>query len=124
MAITARELEALVERLLSEGVPPGVVSRSLDLDPDVVKSAMKGIRITRYGTDDLSDYTEQMQWRVIEEAMTALSTGSAAEKARVMSTVLGKQMAAASKRAPEGQRDKLAQLEEMFAGMRGDDGPT
>lgn len=120
--ITARELEALVERMLGEGVPPGVVSRVFDLDADLVKAALKGIRVRKYGTDDLNDYMEQMTWDAIEAARTAIATGSSAEKNRVLATVLGKQMTAAVKRNPEGQRDAAGKIMEMFGHMRGDDG--
>jgi hypothetical protein len=120
MTITARELETLVERLLSEGVPPGVVSRVLDLEPDLVAEAQKDVRIRKYGTDDLNDYMEQMTWDAVEAARTAIATGSAAEKNSVMRAILGKQMTSAAKRSPEGQRNQVAKVMEMFATMRGE----
>jgi hypothetical protein len=120
--VTADEFKTLVERMLTEGVPPAVVARIVNMDVDLIKEAQKEVRVKRYGTDDLNDYLEQMQWRTIEEAMTSLATGSSTDKARVMSTVLGKQMTAATKRMPEGQRDAGAKIQELMASMRGDDG--
>jgi hypothetical protein len=99
-----------------------VVSRVLDLEPDLVAEAQKDVRIRKYGTDDLNDYMEQMQWDAVEVARTTLANGSTAEKARFVSSILSKQMTAAAKRAPEGQRDNAEKMLEMFAAMRGDDG--
>ena len=118
----AAEFKKLVERMLEEGVPPGVVARVMEIDDDLVKEALKGVRVNRYGTDDLNDYMEQMQWRAIEEALSALATGSATDRAKILSTVLGKQMTAAAKRMPEGQRDQVAKIQDLMAAMRGDDG--
>jgi hypothetical protein len=122
--ITARELEAIVDRMLSEGVPTGIVSRVFDLDLDLVKEEQRKVRVRMYGTDDLNDYLDQMKWDAIETARNTLATGSVAEKARFVSTILGRQMAAASKRAPEDQRDQRAQVEEMFKNMRGEGEPA
>ena len=41
-AVTGDELEALVERCLSEGVPPGVVSRVFELDDAYFERAYLG----------------------------------------------------------------------------------
>jgi predicted alpha-1,6-mannanase (GH76 family) len=118
MSITALELETIVEKMLVEGVPPGVVSRVFDLDLDLVKDEQRKVRIRKYGTEDLNDYMEQMQWDAIETARTTLATGSTAEKSRFVSAILGKQMTAAAKRTPEGEREKRDQVEEMFRKMR------
>ena len=120
--MTPDELQEIVKMMLSEGVPPGVVSRVFDLDLDLVKEQQRGLRVKRYNTDDLNDYMEQMQWDAVEVARTILATGSTVEKARFVNAILGKQMTAAVKRAPEGQRDSLDKVTEMFAKMRGDDG--
>ena len=120
--MTPDELQQIVKSMLAEGVPPGVVSRVFDLDIDLVKEEQKRTRVGKYNTDDLNDYMEQMQWDAVEVARTILATGSTTEKARYVSAILGKQMSAAAKRAPEGQRDSAAKMLEMFAAMRGDDG--
>lgn len=118
--MTGAELKLLTERLLGEGVPPGVVGRVLELDPELVAETLKKVRVRKYETDDLNDYMEQMTWDAVEAARTAIATGSAAEKSRVMSAILGKQMTAAAKRNPEGQRGQIAKLQQMFGEMRGD----
>lgn len=120
--MTPGELQGIVESMATEGVPAGVISRVFGLDLDLVKDTVKEVRIGKYGTDDLNDYMEQMQWDAVEVARTTLATGSSTEKARLMSAILGKQMTAAAKRRPEGERDELGKIEEMFAAMRGDDG--
>lgn len=117
--ITAKEFEAIVERFLEEGTPPGVVSRALNLEIDLVKDAQKKVRVRKYGTDDLDDYTEQTQWDAVEVFKTVLATGSTSEKARFASIILGKQLSAIGKRKPQSQREQTEQLEDLFREMRG-----
>ena len=116
--MTGEELEGLVERCLGEGVPPGVVARVFDLDDDLVKEKQKEVRKAKYGTDDLNDYLEQVQWDTLEWAKTTMANGAPAAQARVAATVLGKQMTVAAKRTPQGERDTAEQIMEMFARMR------
>lgn len=108
----------LVERMLEEGVPPGVVGRVLLADDELVKETQKKVRIRKYGTDDLNDYLEQVQWDTLEWAKTTLASGAPAAQARVAATVLGKQMTVAAKRTPQGERDTAEQILQMFADMR------
>jgi hypothetical protein len=122
MSTTAKELEKIIEKMLLEGVPPGVVDRVFPgVGLDTIKEAQKQVRVAQYGTDDLNDYLEQMQWMAVEDAMTTFQTGSATERARVRSAILGKQMTAAAKRPPEGTRNQRQAFDKMFAHMRGDD---
>ena len=116
--MTGEELEGLVERCLEEGVPPGIVARVFDLDDDLIKEKQKEVRKAKYGTEDLNDYIEQIQWDIIDWAKTTMATGAPAAQARVAATVLGKQMTVAAKRTPQGERDTAEQLMEMFARMR------
>jgi hypothetical protein len=114
----AELLETMVERLLGEGVPPGVISRAFQLDLELVKQRQAQVRKAKYGTDDLSEYMEQMQWTAVEEALKTMTSGSVAEKTRFVSAILGKQMAVAARRTPESQRKATEGLLEMMAGMR------
>jgi hypothetical protein len=117
--ITADELEGIVEKMLSEGVPAGVVSRVFSLDLDLVKATQKQVRTNKYGTDDQNDYFEQMVWDTIEWARTTMATGSAADQSRVGTAILGKQMTAALRRAPQGDRDAQDEWMDVFKKMRG-----
>ena len=85
-------MENLVTRLLTNGVPKSVVARSLDLDPDLVGAKLKEVRVNRYGTDDMTEYMEQLQWDAVDDARQIIANGSAAEKTRVLGMVLGKQV--------------------------------
>lgn len=118
MSLSGKELETLVIRLLTENVPPGVVARVFDLDTDLVKATQKTLRVRRYGTDDLSDFLEQMQWEAISDALETLHEGSTAEKARIHSLVLGKQMALSARRSPEAARDSAAKVMDLMTQMR------
>jgi hypothetical protein len=118
--MTGEELEALVERLLTRGVPKSVVAEALDLDADLVDAKLRGVRVERYGTDDMTEYMEQLQWDAVDEARRIIEGGSAAEKSRMLGMVLGKQVALSARRTPESVRNSqeavLGLLESMRAG--------
>jgi hypothetical protein len=116
--ITARELETIVECLLEEGVPPGVVSRVFQLDPELVKTAQGKVRVRRYGTEDLSEYLEQIQWDTLDRVRDIIANGSTTDQVRFAGAILGKQMALTARRTPETQRKMTDQVMTMLEGMR------
>ena len=116
--MTGAEMENLVTRLLTNGVPKSVVARSLDLDPDLVGAKLKEVRVNRYGTDDMTEYMEQLQWDAVDDARQIIANGSAAEKTRVLGMVLGKQVALSARRTPEAVRNSQDSVIEMFKEMR------
>lgn len=122
--ITARELEAICEALLVEGVPPGVVARVFHLDGDLVKKLQTKLRIKRYGTEDLSEYLEQIQWDTLDELRTIIARGSAADKVKFAGMLIGKQMAVAARRTPEKTREATDRVLEILENMRTGEGRT
>ena len=116
--MNADELETLVERLLTRGVPKSVVAEALELDGDLVGDKLKEIRVQRYGTDDMTEYMEQLQWDAVDESRRIIETGSATEKSRVLGMVLGKQVALSARRTPESVRNSQGAVLELMEGMR------
>jgi hypothetical protein len=116
--VTGEELEVLVTRLLENGVPKSVVARSLELDPELVAAKLKEVRVARYGTDDMTEYMEQLQWDSVDEARAIIANGSAAEKTRVLSQVLGKQVALSARRTPESVRNSQGAVIDLMEAMR------
>ena len=87
--MTPSELEEIVHALLAEGVPPGVVARALELDPMLVKDAQAEVRVHRYGTDDITEYNEQLMWDAVDRARDVIAHGSATERDRLLQMVDG-----------------------------------
>jgi hypothetical protein len=117
--MTGEELETLVVRLLERGVPHSVVADTFDLDPDLVRTTQKEVRVQRYGTDDMTEYMEQLQWDAVDEARRIIEDGSATEKKQVLGMVLGKQVALAARRTPESVRNSQEAVLGLLQGMRG-----
>ncbi len=117
--MTGDELEEIVTRCLEQGVPPGVVARVFDLDHDLVKEAQRTVRVKRYGTDDMTEYMEQLQWDAVDDARQIIASGSAAEKTRVLGMVLGKQVALSARRTPESVRNSQGAVLDLMESMRG-----
>ena len=116
--MTGEELEEIVERCLTEGVPPGVVARVFDLDPELCKQAQSGCRVKRYNTDDMGEYMEILLWETVEDALRTLKVGSAAERRSVHQVILGKQVALAARRTPESVRNSQDAVIELMESMR------
>lgn len=114
--MTEKELRAIVHGLLIEGTPTGVVSRVLHLDEDLIKQHQKIVRVERYGTADMEEYKEQLQWDALEFARVTLAKGKPAEQARVMSTLLGKSMAGT--RVPDSVKEARAELDQVAEDMK------
>lgn len=112
------ELELIVESLLVEGVPPGIVARVFTLEPDLVKEIQRNVRVKRYGTDDLTEFTEQLQWDAIDKAREVIFSGSAVDSTRFVSAILGKQIALAARRTPDSQRRATDAVLDLFEKMR------
>lgn len=112
------ELELIVESLLVEGVPPGIVARVFTLEPDLVKEIQRNVRVKRYGTDDLTEFTEQLQWDAIDKAREVIFSGSAVDSTRFVSAILGKQIALAARRTPDSQRRATDAVIDLFEKMR------
>lgn len=116
--MTPEELELVVESLLAEGVPTGVISRVFSLDVEMVKQCQRVVRIRRYGTDDLAEYIEQMEWDAIDKARDVIEHGSQADQNKILSTVLGKRVALTGRRTPEGQRRNQEAMIDALSAMR------
>lgn len=123
MAITVKELELIIESLLVEGVPPGIIARVFDLELNLIKDAQRKVRIKRYGTEDLVEFTEQLQWDAIDKARDIIWKGSAVDSTRFVSAILGKQIALAARRTPEAQRRATDAVLDLFTNMRNGDAP-
>jgi hypothetical protein len=110
--------ELLVRRCLESGVPTGVVADVFELPADVVKELQKLVRVERYGTADMAEYLDNIQWQTLERAQQMLDDGSPEQAARIVSAVFGKQIAAAGKRPSEGLEAQRAEMMAALTGMR------
>jgi hypothetical protein len=120
--VTGDELERVVKALLSRGVPSAIVADVFGLDLDLVKLAQSEGRVERYGTDDMTEYVEQMNWEAIEEARRIIHSGSSTEKSRMLGMVLGKQVALTARRTPESVRNSQSAVFDLMEKMR--EGPA
>lgn len=118
MNVDYEALEMFVYRCLEEGVPTATVSRIFGLDHELIKECIKQVRVHRYGTDDLVDYTAQLQWDALEEAKRIMSIGQPSERSRFAAAVLGKTLAIQGRRTPEKLVEAQEQIRELFTSMR------
>ena len=116
--ISPDELEEIVGRLLLEGVPTGIVARVFHLDPELVREAQRSVRVKTYGTDDIAEYTEQLQWDAVNHAREIVASGSEADRMKFLSVILGKQVALNARRTPDAQRKSQEALLDLLAKQR------
>jgi hypothetical protein len=116
--VTSGELELVVEKLLQEGVPSGVVARVFGLEEELIRQAVRQMRLKRYGTEDIAEYTDQLQWDAVEHAREILAHGTEADKMRLTNFTLGKHIALSGRRTPESQRRSQEELLDALRHMR------
>jgi uncharacterized membrane-anchored protein len=123
--MTEAEFELMVKRCLSNGVPVGVVAQVFELDRETVAEAKKELLVTEYGTADLAEFREHLEWKTLDKCRQILDTGSPAEAARIATTVLGRQIARGAKTISDGQREAQQSLAAKMEAMRtGDPAPA
>lgn len=110
--------ELLVRRSLEAGVPPGVVAAIFELTTDVAKELQRQVRVERYGTADMAEYLDQIQWQTLERAQQLLEGGSPEQAARIVNSVFGKQIANAGKRPSSALEEQRAELMAAMKGVR------
>lgn len=114
----AELLEVMVDRLLGEGVPPGVIGRAFELNVELVKERQSLVRKKKYGTDDLSEFIEHLRWAALEGALETVTSGSVSDKKAFLSVILGKEMAVNARRTPESQRKAVDTVMDLMESMK------
>ena len=59
----------LLHSLLSQGVPPTALARAFAIDPDFIRGVAEQVRIRQYGTAELAEVMNWLQWEAIDEAV-------------------------------------------------------
>lgn len=117
--ISTAEFAVIVRRCLENGVPVTVVARIFTLDRDLVAEARRELTVRDYGTAELGEYRQWLEWKTLATCHHLLESGSPAEKARIATQVLGRQIA----RAPGGETDAAKEarerIEATLENMRG-----
>lgn len=115
MSLTGDELAYIVDRLIEEGVPAGIIARTFELEEDLVRKQQKLVRIRRYGTADMEEYLEQVQWDLIDKVRESIAGGKVADAARYSAAL--KSMMGTDRRVPDSIRaardNVLGNFEEM-----------
>jgi hypothetical protein len=110
--------ELLVRRSLEAGVPPGVVAGIFELTTDVAKELQRQVRVERYGTADMAEYLDSIQFQTLERAQQLLEEGSPEQAARIVNSVFGRQLANAGKRPSSALEEQRAELMAAMKGVR------
>jgi len=123
MAWTEKDLTYTVNALLEEGVPVAIVARVFSLDEKLVEDQRKKLRVEKYGTADMEDFLEQIEWQAIDVVRNVLKTGTTTEKARYTNLVMSGRIRARTKRVSDSVREGRERLVEEFEAMKAG-GPT
>lgn len=118
MTIELDVYEALLARSLERGVPVDAVADIFELPVETVREMAKEVKIRRFNTSDRDEYLEFIQWETLERVQSMIRHGSAEQVARISTTVLGRQIAAAGRRPSSDTEERRAELMSMFAGIR------
>jgi transposase-like protein len=116
--ITDAEYLLMVRRCLENGVPVSVVARIFELDPELVAEARRDLLVAEYGTAEQSEYRASLEWKTLATCHQILESGSPAEKARIATQVLGRQIAKATGGESDASKEARDKLEQAMASMR------
>jgi|HubBroStandDraft_6_1064221.scaffolds.fasta_scaffold00184_20 hypothetical protein len=115
---TEKDLTYTVNALLQEGVPVGIVARVFSLDEDLVDKQRKKLRVEKYGTADMEDFLEQIEWQAIDVVRNVLKTGTTTEKARYTNLVMSGRIRARTKRVSDSVKEGRERLTEELEAMK------
>lgn len=112
------EFEFLVTRALELGVPNDITAELFELPLDTVSELQRTVRIRKFGTDDMSEYLEGIQWRSLELADRLLRQGNTDQAVKIVTAVFGRQIQAAGRRPSSDLERARAQILDRLGGMR------
>jgi hypothetical protein len=115
--LTKEQQADLIDRLLRSGVPPTAVANALELEVGTVKECLSVIRVTAYGSEELSEAMTQLMWDALAEARDQLLFGTPAAKARIIQICIGRGATIVSKRPPETAETIRRAFDEMREAM-------
>lgn len=105
----------IVHEFLSAGVPPTTLAIAFSLDPDDIKLIRDQLNIRNYGTSEIYEAMNHLQWKAYETALQMLRTGTPSERRQTINMVLARTVGIAGKQ-PSGEFDKIReQLVELAA---------
>lgn len=112
------EYQHLITRSLELGVPTHIVSELFQLPMATAKDLQKHIRVGTFGTDDQSEFVENLQWRALQEADRMLRSGSPDQAMKIVTSTFGRQIQAAGNRPSSALEERRQELMDTFARMR------
>ena len=112
------EFEHLVLRALELGVPADLTAELFELPVDTATELLRTVRVRQYGTADLPEFIEGLQWRALEHADRMLRSGSVDQAAKIVTAVFGRQIQAAGRRPSTELEEARARITQMFSQAR------
>jgi hypothetical protein len=118
MPMQLEEFEYLVTRSLELGVPTDICSELFELPLDTCTELQSRVRVRKFGTDDMSEYVEGIQWRALEVADRLLRQGNTDQAIKIVTAVFGRQIQAAGRRPSSELEKARAQILGRLGDMR------
>lgn len=106
-------LETLATRLLEVGVPPTAISKAFAVDIEAVRTLQSTLRITPYGTAEITEAMNFLMWRAYHDALDILDSAPSTSRQRFITTLLSRQSLILGKESPEGLNKMRAELQEL-----------
>jgi hypothetical protein len=112
------EFEYLVNRSLELGVPADIVAQLYEIPLDTATQLQSRVRVRQFGTDDMAEYLEGIQWRALEHADRLLRQGNSGDAVKIVTAVFGRQIQAAGRRPSSDLERARAQILDRLGSMR------
>lgn len=105
-----------ITKLLESGVPTGPIAQAFNLTQQTVKDLQAAIRVSRYGSSEISELMAGLMFEAYTEARNTLHNGSPSAKTRMIQMILARAMGLVGRQAPE----EFERLRSEVQGLMGD----
>ena len=111
-------LPAIVDRLLSVGVPPTAIANAFDLDPQVVKNLLGERHVRKFGTAELAEAINILMWDAFEDLKELQRNAPISKRLQIDMTLVAKASAMIGSQEPDSMSKLQAEMAAMTAEVR------
>ena len=118
MMVQTDYLLTLIDRLLTNGVPPTAIANSFDLDVQVIKDLLDNRHVKKFGTAELAEAIHALMWEALEDMRELMRNAPIAKRMQVNMTLLSRASAMIGSQEPDSIGKLQAEMAAMTAEVR------
>ena len=109
---------SIIDRLLTNGVPPTAIANSFDLDVQIIKDLLDDRHVRKFGTAELAEAIHALMWEALEDMRELMRNAPIAKRMQVNMTLLSRASAMIGNQEPDSIGKLQAEMAAMTAEVR------